>query len=69
MVAIRTTKGAVKAPGNVQHSDVDAELDREITHPIRITMRIFHALLHRHEELFPQRKEPTMSPSEEHSPR
>ena len=68
MVAIRTAKGAEKASEERQHSEVDAELDREVTHAIRITVRVFHALLRKHEALFPQRKEPLLSPSEENSP-
>jgi len=58
----------VKEPGDVPYLDVGAELDRELTHDLRITLRVFHALLlHKHEGLFPQRKEPILSPTD--SPR
>ncbi len=54
IVAIRTAKWAAKAAGDAQFSDVDVELDKEVSFAARISIRIMHELLRKHESLFPQ---------------
>jgi hypothetical protein len=49
-------------------SDVDADLDKEVAFAARVTDRVLHALLKKHPGLFPQKKEPIYSPSDD-SPR
>jgi hypothetical protein len=69
VVAIRTAKWAAKTSGGGTASDTDVELDYEVTNALRITMRVFHALLNKHAELFPQVNDPIMAPTEDESPR
>jgi hypothetical protein len=54
IVAIRTAKWAAKT-SNDQVSDVDLELDEEVRFASRISIRVLHELLKKHESLFPQR--------------
>lgn len=69
IVAIRTAKWAAKVAGDPQFSDVDVDLDREVSFAARISIRVMHELLRRHESLFPQRLEPIYEAgSEEDSP-
>lgn len=58
IVAIRTAKWSAKAAGDPHVSDVDPDLDREISFASRISMRVVHELLKRHETMFPGRREP-----------
>lgn len=58
IVAIRTAKWSAKAAGDPHVSDVDPDLDREISFASRISMRLLHDLLKRHETIFPGRREP-----------
>ena len=58
IVAIRTAKWAAKASGDSQFSDVDVELDKEVSFAVRISIRVMHELLRKHESLFPQRNVP-----------
>ena len=58
IVAIRTAKWAAKAAGDPLISDVDSELDREVSYAARITIRVMHELMKKHESLFPGKREP-----------
>ena len=70
IVAIRTAKWAAKSSVDAQFSDVDLELDKEVSFAARISIRIMHELLRRHASLFPQRIVPIYEGgSEEDSPR
>ena len=69
IVSIRTAKWAAKASGDAQFSDVDVELDKEVSFAARISIRVMHELLRRHESLFPQKNVPIYEAgSEEDSP-
>jgi hypothetical protein len=70
IVAIRTAKWVAKSSADAQFSDVDVELDKEVSFAARISIRVMHELLRRHESLFPQRIVPIYeSGSEEDSPK
>ena len=58
IVAIRTAKWAAKKSGDAHLSDVDTELDAEVSYAARIAIRVMHELLRKHESLFPQKLEP-----------
>ena len=58
IVAIRTAKWAAKGVGDAKLSDVDVDLDREVSYAVRISVRVMHELLRRHESLFAQKTEP-----------
>ena len=58
VVAVRTAKWAAKASPDAHCSDIDHELDREVSFAIRITDRVLKALLQRKEGLIPQKLEP-----------
>ena len=58
IVAIRTAKWAAKAPRDPLISDVDSDLDREVSYAARITIRVMHELMKKHERLFPGKREP-----------
>jgi len=58
IVAIRTAKWAAKAAGDPLISDVDNDLDREVSYAARITIRVMHELMKKHESLFPGKREP-----------
>jgi hypothetical protein len=69
IVAIRTAKWVAKSSADAQFSDVDVELDKEVIFAARISIRVMHELLRRHESLFPQRVVPIYEGgSEEDSP-
>lgn len=69
IVAIRTAKWVAKSSTDAQFSDVDVELDKEVSFAARISIRVMHELLRRHESLFPQRIVPIYEGgSEEDSP-
>lgn len=69
IVAIRTAKWAAKASGDVKIADVDVELDKEVSFAARISIRVMHELVRRHESLFPQQNVPIYEAgSEEDSP-
>ena len=55
IVAIRTAKWVAKSSADAQFSDVDVELDKEVSFAARISIRVMHELLRKHESLFPQR--------------
>lgn len=57
IVAIRTAKWTAKAAGDTLISDVDSDLDREVSYAEKITIRVMHELLKRHESLFPEKRE------------
>jgi hypothetical protein len=70
IVAIRTAKWTAKGVGDAKLSDVDVDLDREVSYAVRISIRVMHELVRRHASLFPQKLEPTFEGgSEEDSPR
>ncbi len=70
IVAIRTAKWAAKASGDAQFSDVDVELDKEVNFAVRLSVRVMHELLRRHESLFPQKDIPIYEAgSDEDSPK
>jgi hypothetical protein len=58
IVAIRTAKWAAKAAGDPQCSDVDSDLDREVSYAARVTIWVMHELMKRHGSLFPGKREP-----------
>ena len=58
IVAIRTARWAAKDAGDPLISDVDSELDREVSYAARITIRVMHELMKKHENLFPGKREP-----------
>ena len=69
IVAIRTAKWAAKASGDSRLSDADVELDKEVSFAARISIRVMHELLRKHEGLFPQRSVPIYEAgSDEDSP-
>lgn len=69
IVAIRTAKWAAKASGDALVSDVDIELDKEVSFDARISIRVMHELLRKHESLFPQKLDPVYEAgSDEDSP-
>ncbi len=69
IVAIRTAKWAARASSDASFSDVDVALDTEVSFAARVSIRIMHELLRRHESLFPQRVVPIyQGGSEEDSP-
>ena len=57
-MAIRTAKWSARAAGDPHLADVDPELDKEVGFASRITMRVMHELLKRHESIFPGRQHP-----------
>jgi hypothetical protein len=69
VVAIRTAKWAAKSHGDQRLSDTDVELDREISFAARISIRVLHELLKRHESLFSQKLVPIYQPTDEDVPR
>ena len=70
IVAIRTAKWAAKGVGDATFSDVDVDLDREVSYAVRISIRVMHELVRRHESLFPQKLNPIFEAgSEEDSPK
>jgi hypothetical protein len=70
IVAIRTAKGAAQSPGDARLSDVDPDLDREVSLASRITIRIMHELMKRHQSMFRGKMEPVGDGiHEEDSPR
>ena len=70
IVAIRTAKWVAKSSAEAQLSDIDVELDKEVSFAVRISIRVMHELLRRHESLFPRRVVPIYEAgSEEDSPR
>jgi hypothetical protein len=69
IVAIRTAKWAAKGGGDGKVSDVDVELDQEISFAARISIRVMHELLRKHESLFPQKVVPTWEPTDEDVPK
>lgn len=58
IVAIRTAKWVAKSSSDAEFSDVDVELDKEVSFAVRISIRVMHELLRRHENLFPHRDVP-----------
>ena len=69
IVAIRTAIWVARSSADAQFSDVDVELDKEVSFAARISIRVMHELLRRHESLFPQRTVPIYEGgSEEDSP-
>ena len=58
IVAIRTAKWAAKSASDPHCSDVDNELEREVSYAARITIRVMHELIKKHEGIFPGKKEP-----------
>ena len=68
-VAIRTAKWVAESSTVAQFSDVDLALDKEVSFAARISIRVMHELLRRHESIFPQRIVPIYEAgSEEDSP-
>jgi len=69
IVAIRTAMWATRASGDVAVSDMDTDLDKEVSFAVRISVRVTHELLRKHASLFPQTKEPIFEAgSDEDSP-
>jgi hypothetical protein len=65
VVAIRTARrGAAETPDPLC-SDVDPALDREVDFALRITECVFHSLLRRHPNWFPQKRIPIYETDEE----
>jgi hypothetical protein len=69
IVAIRTAKWAARAGGEATVSDVDVELDKEVSFATRISIRVMNELLKRHEDLFPQKLVPRWEPTDEDVPK
>jgi hypothetical protein len=70
IVAIRTARWAAKGAIDAKLSDVDVDLDREVSYAVRISIRVMHELLRRHESLFPQKLDPICEAgSEEDNPK
>jgi hypothetical protein len=51
-------KENAKAADDPLISDVDSDLDREVSYAAKITMRVMYELMKRHKTLFPGRREP-----------
>jgi hypothetical protein len=69
IVAIRTAKWAARGGGDAKVSDVDVDLDKEVRFAARISIRVMHELLGRHESLFPQKLEPVWEATDEDVPK
>lgn len=69
IVAIRTAKWAAKGGLDDKVSDVDVELDQEVSFAARISLRVMHELLKHREDLFPQKLEPMWEPTDEDVPK
>ncbi len=69
IVAIRTAKWAARGSEDPRVSDVDVELDKEVRFAARISIRVMHELLKRHEGLFPQKLVPMWEPTDEDVPK
>ena len=70
IVAIRTANWAAKGAGEAKLSDVDVDLDREVSYAVRISVRVMHELLRRHASLSPQKLDPTFEAgSDDDSPK
>jgi hypothetical protein len=59
-------KWAAKSSADAEFSDVDVELDKEVSFAARISIRAMHELLRRRESLFPQRNVPIYESGSEH---
>lgn len=70
IVAIRTAKWPTVAGSDDRTvSDVDPELDKEVSFATRISIRVMRELLKKHETLFPQKLEPRWEPTDENVPK
>jgi len=69
IVAIRTAKWAANGEDDPRFSDVDVELDKEVRFAARVSIRVMHQLLKRHESLFPQKLVPTWEATDEDVPK
>jgi hypothetical protein len=69
IVAIRTSKWAVRGPEDPKLCDVDVELDKEVRFAARISIRVMNELLKGHEALFPQKLVPMWEPTDEDLPK
>jgi len=52
------SKWAAEASGDPLCSNVDGDLDREVSYAASITIRVMHELMKNHEGLFPGKREP-----------
>jgi hypothetical protein len=69
IVAIRTAKWAAKSSADAPFSDVDVELDKEVSFAAHISIPVMPEPLRRHESHFPHRNVPIYeSGSEQDSP-
>ena len=64
VVAIRTARWTAQLPQDVQLSEVDPSLDKEIDFALRITNRLLHTLLKKHPSMFAQRLEAVYAPDD-----
>jgi hypothetical protein len=69
IVAIRTAKWAARGGEDARVSDVDAALDKEVSFAARISIRVMHELLRKHEGLFPQKLVPIWEATDEDVPK
>ena len=69
IVAIRTAKWSSRPPEDCGGADIDHELDQEVRFATRVTFRVMHELLSKHEGLFPQKRTPMWEPTDEGVPK
>ena len=69
IVAIRTAKWAARGGEDARLSDVDVELDKEVRFAARVSIRVMHELLRKHEGLFPQKLVPMWEATDEDVPK
>ena len=69
IVAIRTAKWAARPAEDPLFSDVDVELDKEVSFAAKISIRVMKELLNKHEDLFPRVRVPVYEPTDDEVPR
>jgi hypothetical protein len=69
VVAIRTAKWSSRPPEDCGGADIDHELDQEVRFAERVTFRVMHELLSKHEGLFPQKRTPVWEATDEGVPK
>lgn len=69
IVAIRTAKWAARPVEDPLFSDVDVELDKEVSYAVKISIRVMNELLDKHEALFPRVRVPVYEPTDDEVPK
>ena len=69
IVAIRTAKWARTGGIDDEESDVEVELDEEVSFAARLSFRVMTELLREHEDLFPYKLVPTWEATDDDVPK